>query len=373
MTARDLTLSDFPFVASLADSANPNDRRIWLKVACDHFAAVGGAEPEALESFADAVIRQIDKADRPAILETARKLAPSPLTPARLLRRLEAASPEASDVVLEHGRAYPRTDLVHALEADRRRAAAVARRPDLDAGLIGAIVALSAPEPLVALVGNPRARLDGPIHAGLVRRARSLAEDHGDRRLADALLRRRPLRPEIAALFLVAGPLQRVEILLAAQRAQLGRPHGGGAPVAPETVRELELAAVARHPDRFVAALASALGSDAALAARIADDPSGEPLAVALAALGAPNDVLVRVLIANDLETGENYHRIRALARLNNALTRQAATIVMAALKGEPLSRAVSAPATEPAPSRDALTRRVGRPAVSPPQRKAAG
>src|SRR5208283_450193 len=96
----DLTLSDFPFVASLADSADPNDRRIWLRVACDHFVAVDPADSEAIERFAEAVVRQIEKADPPTVLEAARKLAPCPRTPARLLAKLQAASPEASDFVL---------------------------------------------------------------------------------------------------------------------------------------------------------------------------------------------------------------------------------------------------------------------------------
>ena len=188
----------------------------------------------------------------------------------------------------------------------------MARRADLNARLIGALVALNETDPLVALVSNPRARLEGPVLAGLLQRARTLADDRGDLRLAEALLERRPVRAESAALFLIADPLQRVEILLAAQRAQLGRPPGLPPPVAPEIVDELEQASVARRPERFVVLLADALDCDPALAARIAGDASGEPLAIAMAALGAPSDVLVRVLTANDLESGETYRRIRA-------------------------------------------------------------
>ena len=93
------------------------------------------------------------------------------------------------------------------------------------------------------------------------------------------------------------------------------------------------MAAVARQPERFVATLAEALDCDPDLAQRIVDDVSGEPLAVALCALGASNEVLVRVLISNDLAAGDSYERIRALARLNNALDRNAATMIVAALR----------------------------------------
>jgi uncharacterized protein (DUF2336 family) len=372
LSVRDLTLSDFPFVASLADSANPNDRRIWLRVACDHFVAGGAVEPEASERFADAVIRRIEIADPPTVLEAARKLAPCARTPMRLLAKLQSVSPEASDYVLEHGAAYTVTDLVAAIDDGCRQAVAVAKRPDLEAKLIGALVACDDADVLATLAGNPRARLEGAILAGLLQRARTLAEDHGDRRLAEALLRRRPLRPESAALFLIAGPLQRVEILLAAQRSQLGRPPALPQPIAAEIVDELEVAAVARHPERFVVVLAKALDCEPRLAERIVDDPSGEPLAVALAALGAPNDVLVRVLIANDLQVGESYQRIRALARLNNALNRNAAVAVVAALRGgTPGRRRPPALGEAAAPSREAASRRMARP-VSSPQRKAA-
>ena len=368
----DLTLSDFPFVASLADSDNPNDRRIWLRVACDHFVATGTADREAIERFADAIVPQIETADLPTVLDTARKLAPCPRVPVRLLAKFQAIGPEVSDVVLEHGAAFGVAELGDAIKRGGREATAVARRADLSARLIGALIALDETEPLVALASNLRARLEGAVLAGLLQRARTLADNHDDRRLAVALLERRPVRPESAALFLIADPLQRVEILLAAQRAQLGRPPGLP-PVAPEIVNELEIAAVARRPERFVAVLADALDCDPTLAARIAADASGEPLAVAMAALGARSDVLVRVLIANDLESGETYRRIRALARLNNALNRNAAMAVLAALRGEPLGRRRPAPAAETAPAlRDTAARRPAR-SAGPPQRKAAG
>ena len=102
---RDLTLSDFPFVASLADSDYPSDRRIWLRVACDHFVATGTTDREAVERFADAIVRQIERADLPTVLETARTLAPCARVPVRLLVKFQSIGPEVSDYVLEHGAA----------------------------------------------------------------------------------------------------------------------------------------------------------------------------------------------------------------------------------------------------------------------------
>ncbi len=370
---QDLTLSNFPFVASLADSDYPSDRRVWLRVACDHFVATETADREAIERLVDAIVPRVETADLPTVLEAARKLAPCSRVPVRLLAKLESIGPEVSDYVLEHGAAFGVADLADAIHGGGRKATAVARRVDLNARLIGALIALGETDPLVALASNPRARLEGVVLAGLLQRARTLADDRDDRRLAEALLERRPVPPESAVLFLIADPLQRMEILLAVQRVQLGRPPGVPPPVALEIVSELEQAAVARRPERFVAILAEALDCDLALAVRIAGDASGEPLAVAMASLGAPSDVLVRVLIANDLESGETYRRIRALARLNNALNRAAAIAVLAALRGELLGRRRAARASETAPLlRDATARRSARPA-HPLQRKAAG
>jgi len=61
----------------------------------------------------------------------------------------------------------------------------------------------------------------------------------------------------------------------------------------------------------------------------------------------------VRILISNDLLAGASYQRVRALARLNNALDRNAAMMVVAALRDEPVARGAHKLSTEtyPAPA----------------------
>jgi uncharacterized protein (DUF2336 family) len=335
----DLTLGAFPFLTSLAASESPRDRRIWLRVASDHFVASQASDPEAIERFAEAMAPRLNTADALTRLEIARKLAPCAQTPRKLLALFESFDSETGDYVLQHAVAYDHAALKQAVGRSMRHAVAVAKRERLSPSLISVLAKHNEAEVVAALAANDSARLDGSTLGLLLRRARDEAEQSGDRRLVDALLGRRPMRPENATLFLSATPDQRVEILLAAQRAQLGRPAGPIFAAERERLHELELAAVARQPDRFVAILAEALNCDLDLARRIVDDPSGEPLAAALAALGAANEIVVRVLISTDLSAGASYRRIRALARLNNALNRNAAMLVIAALRGETSAR----------------------------------
>jgi hypothetical protein len=364
---RDPTLSDFPFLSSLASSESPKDRRIWLRVAIDHFLATEHGDSESIEELIDAMTAQLHAADSAVRLEVARKLAPCARAPGRLLAALSYVDSEAGDYVLEHAVAYVNSELERVVSRGGRSAVAVAKRRYLDWQIVNRLAAQDDVLVLIALASNDSARLEGPTLLDLLRRARRLAEQEGDRRLADALLQRGPVGPESALLFLCARPNQRIEILLAAQRSQLGRPTAFSALMRSMSLDELELAAVARQPERFVALLAEALDCERELAQKIVDDATGEPLAVALAALGAANEVLVRILISNDLLAGASYQRIRALARLNNALDRNAAMVVMAALRDEPVTRGRRKQLIEaypiPAPSRTtpaSVTKRAG-------------
>lgn len=328
-------LSDFPFLASLASSESPKDRRIWLKVATDYFVAAESIDPEAVDDFVDGMIAQLKAADPSTRLEVARKFAPCARTPARLLAALLSVDSEACDHLLEHAVALTKAEIERAAAYGGRRAIAVAKRKDLDAEIVGALSAKDDILVLIALAGNGSARLESAARRDLLKLARRLAEDEGDRRLAEAVLQREQTWPESASLFLCARPSQRVEILLAAQRSRLGR-SASSVPVNSASLEELELATVARQPERFLALFAKALDCEPELARKIVDDPTGEPLAVALAALGAANEVLVRILISNDLLAGAAYQRIGALTRLNNALDRNAARVVVAALREGP-------------------------------------
>jgi hypothetical protein len=324
-----------PFLDALAASPRPADRQLWLRVAADCLAALpaGASRRQAVLAAATTALGEADEATRSAF---ARRLAPYP-SAADALAAVEAMGGEAALVALAEAVTLPRERLTAAVEGEAAQARAVARRADLDNTLVARLVEREEIEVALALARNRHAPIDASRFATLARRAKARIEESGDRRLADALLERTPATIEQAALFFEADATHRGRIVAAAQRATLGRrdPAFDGGEAARVAAR-LEGDAMAGEWPQFEAELAEAFDCPPAFAARIAGDASGEPLAVALAALYAPNDATVRILAARDLLDGGEYRRIAALARLKDALSPAAARLTMAALIGAP-------------------------------------
>jgi len=337
----DLSPIGLPFLDALAASPRPADRDLWLRVAADCLVAMPAAAPrrQAVLAAAAAALGAADEATRSAF---ARRLAPYPVA-ADALAAVEALGGEAALVALAEAVTLPRERLIAAVDGDAAQARAVARRADLDSTLVARLVEREEIEVALALARNRRAPIDASRFAALARRAKARAETASDRRLVDALLERAPATIEQAALFFEADATHRGRIVAAAQRASLGRrdPAFDGGEAARVAAR-LEQNAMTGDWTQFESELAAAFGCSAEFAARLAGDASGEPLAVALAALYAPNDATVRILAARDLLDGGKYRRIAALARLKDALNPAAARLTMAAMIG----------ATTPAPKR---------------------
>ncbi len=322
-----------PFLASLAASQNAGSQRILLRIAIDHFVSRHDHSPPQLAQFEKTMLRLIARSDAGARLAVARKIARHPLAPASVLSLIEEMGGDGALWVLEWA-SLPRERLAAAAFGHESRACALARRPDLDAELVGALSMRPEPEVALALAGNILAPIDARTFAALARRAER------EKPLAEALLSRPPGAVDPASLFLLAGSAQRAEILAAAQRMELARPVvAANEPDRDESIARLERYALEREPELFIAALAHRLGCGRDLAERIAKEPSGEPLAVALAALDAPQDVAVRILISGDLQSGAKYTRLGSLIRLGVGLNPTAARRVIAALVGAPKAR----------------------------------
>jgi hypothetical protein len=161
-------------------------------------------------------------------------------------------------------------------------------------------------------------------------------------------------------LFLLACSDRRALILADAERAELSSaspaPHGGDPD---ESIALLENHALECEPELFNGVLAQALGCSLDLAERIVREPSGEPLAVALAALGATPDATVRILVSGELRSGAKYTRIGALVRRKDGLNPAAARCVIAALIGaQKERRGRHQPVLEPSRAAPAATTR---------------
>ena len=355
--ASDLSPADLPFLDGLARSSQVADQLLWLRVATDYFLSPAAETPGRRAEFAATLAERLRDADEATRGAVARKLAPC-ADAVDVLVALIALGGEAALYALRRATALPRDLIVAAALADNARARAVARRDDLDSDIVAILADHDEIEVLLALARNRRAPLDFHLFAKLARRAKQRVETALDRRLAQALLERGPAGLEHAALFLEADSGSRAEIMTAAQRAALG---GWRAPSSRrgsvEMLGRLERFALDAEPERFAGALAETLECSVELAKRIASDPSGEPLAVTLAALGAPGDVTVRILTSRDLQDGADYRRIGALARFKDALNPAAAELLVVAMIGDmarprPRARTVLDPNASATPSR---------------------
>lgn len=333
--ASDFGVAELPFLAALARSPRPADRELWLRVATDYLLSGPSPTSEGGAQFAAEFAERLSDADDAARTAAALKLAPCPAA-AEAVAALESLGGQAALHVLQCAVALPRERLFAAAAGDNARARAVARRDDLDAELVALLAEHGEIEVLIALARNRRAPIDSRLYAALARRAKQRIEGTLDRRLAEALLGRGPTRLDEAALFLEADSGRRAEIMLAAQRAALATPRTSYRPRdAAQAIARLERFALGGEPERFAGALAEALECPLELARGIARDPFGEPLAVALAALGSASDVAVRILTSRDLQDGADYRRVGALTRLKDALNPAAAALVAAAMIGE--------------------------------------
>ena len=106
-------------------------------------------------------------------------------------------------------------------------------------------------------------------------------------------------------------------------------------PATPDVLTRLEAAALQRNPTQFARLIAAALGIAPALAERIVDDHSGEPLVVAAKALGMSASALQRVLLFLDPAIGQSVRRVYDLAQLFDEITPQAASQMTTIWRGQ--------------------------------------
>jgi len=179
---------------------------------------------------------------------------------------------------------------------------------------------------------------------------------------------------ELDDLFLTASVEERRLILLnlhvvapmSPGRVAIVRDHGVG--------QRLEAAALSRQSDEFAIQLGQALHIPREQGRRIIHDERGEPMVVAVKALGIPRDVVYRILILANPAVGHSVERVHALATLFDEMPMSAAEGMVAiwqslraearsAAKHQPLfwnderTRARTAAARQPAPLHGTIRR----------------
>ena len=296
-------------------------RPVLLRVLVDMFARRLHHTPADLAQFEDMIGRLLDDADGEVKCAVADKLAGHPATPESLLRRFLDEGGAAAVPVLARAAVDPDALLQAATWGTTAMAMAVASRPDLSTDILASLIDRPEREVLLAVAENAEAPVGIEAFHYLVRRARD------DEALGRALLARDIPPADCAPLFLFADSARRAAIILAARRDDLaptvGRARLGGDEAA--ALDRVERAVLAPDRDSFDAALAAALNIRREDMRLLIEDPRGEPLALALAAIGASPEFAARVFILSGPAIGHSVMAVRSLTALVEGIPRRTA------------------------------------------------
>jgi hypothetical protein len=139
---------------------------------------------------------------------------------------------------------------------------------------------------------------------------------------------------EISGMFFAAAAAERALILHNLAEAPLKPAARIPAARTARAIETLEMAAFAADIENFTLELGEALILPARIAAQVVGDPSGEPLACAMKALGMPSAVFQRVLLFLNPQFGVSVNQVYRLSRLYDRLSERSALIMLAAWRG---------------------------------------
>lgn len=259
------------------------------------------------------LLASVDVATRVAV---AKKLATYDEAPRLVVRRLARDTFEVAEPILTRSSRLASDDLLAIIkDFGPRYAEAIARRNTsdqasdaADANDAGATPASEAP-----IVHDQAA-------APVVDDASTVAADTTPV-AASAVNRSVPL----GDYFLDAGANERRLLLANLEDGALTPSERAFAAETEDAIRALEAAALARRPDDFIHELERALRIPGHKARRIVHDETGEPLLVAVKALGMPSDTLLRILLFLNPVIGHSVERVFDLVNLFDRLGAEAA------------------------------------------------
>jgi hypothetical protein len=294
-------------------------------------AIVGGFVARPTHPVADArqfeqlALGLIDLLDADAAAAVLRPLLIHPEAPEAVFERLRAKGGACAALAVELAPRVAAADLIDALRRPELSRAA-ARRGDLDPASMGALALRGDMETLRALAANLALRFDPATRRTLLRAARD------DRGLARLLLDRGDFDADRAALFLAATRAERRTIVLDA-RARAGA-FDGEPVVHPAMVDRFEAAALRGDRAEMATILAEVFGCEKERARALFLDRQGEPLALALAALGVSPAKATRIFRSVETLISHDAVRVRGLAAMARAIPQHVAAGLIAAMTG---------------------------------------
>jgi uncharacterized protein (DUF2336 family) len=289
------------------------------------------AHPHAdIRQFEQLVLGLLDLVDDAQAAAALRPLLLHPEAPAAIFRRLRARGGACAALALELQPGLTAADLAAALRAGAADLApAAARRGDLDAAVIDALAAGGDLDTLCALAANLSARPGGRARTALLRAARL------DRGLARLLLDRGDFDQDRPALFLAATRAERRAIVIDACRRARALGRADLRIAHPAIADRLEAAARRGDGPEMAAIFAHAFNCGTEQALALLADRQGEPLALALAALGVSPAAARRILSNAAALISHDARRLRGLAALVRATPQRVASQLVLAVTEE--------------------------------------
>ena len=343
------SLSSLAGLTGLADiglRGSVDMRPTLIRVLTDLYMQKLRHTPDEEQHYTELALRLLDSVDAATRAAVSTRLARHLTPPLRVIQYLVKDLPDVAAPLRNHPLLQP------------------SARPAVPARQV------AAPVPVVAAVVAPLAEAVAP--AITERAAAPIAP--APERLAKSGALDAAIAAELDDLFLTASVEERRLILLnlhvvapmSPGRVAIVRDHGVG--------QRLEAAALSRQSDEFAIQLGQALHIPREQGRRIIHDERGEPMVVAVKALGIPRDVVYRILILANPAVGHSVERVHALATLFDEMPMSAAEGMVAiwqslraearsAAKHQPLfwnderTRARTAAARQPAPLHGTIRR----------------
>ncbi|WP_131194264.1 DUF2336 domain-containing protein [Lichenihabitans psoromatis] len=336
-------------LVALGQSPDVNIRPVLLRVVVDMFVRKQHHAPEDLKQFVTIVSHLLDNADAEARLIVAEKLSRHPATPRALLDRFIAEQGRIALQVYEHAVLDDETLTAAATWGTTDVAAGVAGRRALTSRTIAALAERPEAVVLCRLAANRSVTLDRAVFQHLVRRAKA----DPDSALGQLLALRESDPIDLAPLFSIVDTDRRHAIIEAARRLDLGKRQWGrldGTTAA--SLAHMDRLVMCGERDAFESSLSRALGIEGTSLLTLMHEEGGEVLALALAAVGASPEMAARVFILGDPRIGRSVGKVRALTRIVEIVSPNAARRLIAAMASgtEPLRR--TAPSTAAATNR---------------------